>query len=402
MSPVPSVEVTVLPDDCDSYGHVNQAAFLRLFERARWEALDRGPGADVFERHDVWPAARTATVTYHSPAHPGDRLRFDTTLTHVGETSFTLHQVARQSADRTLVAEIETVFVCIDRKGASTPVPEAIRAFYGTRPSLRSGVQHMMVRDLPTPVDVQGDGAPVLFIHGFPLDRTMWRRLISPMTGWKRVAPDLRGFGMNDAPLDPPTIGAYAEDTVDLLDGLRQERAVICGFSMGGYVALELVRRFPERVRALILANTRAAPDSSAAQTARLDMVRQVERDGVDVLVRAMLPQLLAPGSLTAQPQVVEHTRTMIRSASVPGAVAALHAMKDRADSTSLLGEIQVPTLVIAGREDAIVPVTEARQMADAIPGAQFTAIPEAGHLTPLEQPISMGRVVREFLDALS
>ncbi len=401
MSPIPSIQVTVLPDDCDSYGHVNQAAFLRMFERVRWEGLQAGPGTDVFERHGSWPAARKATIEYHGQARPGDSLRIDTTLTQVGRTSFTLHQVARKIKTRALVAEVHTVFVCIDQDGDPVLVPDEVREFYGTRPSVHGGVRHMMVRDLPTPVDVQGDGPPILFIHGFPLDRTMWRRLTSPLTGWKRIAPDLRGFGMNEAPPDPPTVAAYVDDLVDLLNQMSQERAVICGLSMGGYIAFDLVRRFPERVRALILANTRAASDDDVARQGRDAMARLVENDGLDALVGVLLPKMLASDSYSTQPQVVDHVRTMIKSASIPGVVAALTAMRDRPDSTALLSDIQVPTLVVSGREDAIIPASESKQMAEAIPGAHYTVIPDAGHLTPVEQPIATGRVVGEFLEAL-
>jgi pimeloyl-ACP methyl ester carboxylesterase len=258
------------------------------------------------------------------------------------------------------------------------------------------------VRDLPTPVDVQGDGPPILFIHGFPLDRTMWRRLMSSMTGWKRIAPDLRGFGMNEAPPDPPTIAAYVDDLVDLLNQMGHERAVICGLSMGGYIAFDLVRRFPGRVRALVLANTRAASDDDAARQGRNAMARLVENDGLEALAGVLLPKMLAPDLQSTQPQVVDLVRKMINSASIPGVVAALVAMRDRPDSAALLSDIQVPTLVVSGREDAIIPASESKHMAEAIPGAHYTVIPDAGHLTPVEQPIATGRVVGEFLEALA
>ena len=119
-------------------------------------------------------------------------------------------------------------------------------------------------------------------------------------------------------------------------------------------------------------------------------------------LVGVQLPKLLSPASYATQPQVVEHVRTMIKSASIPGVVAALTAMRDRPDSTGLLSQIQVPTLVVSGREDAIVSAAESKSMAEAIPGAHYTVIPDAGHLTPVEQPIAMGRVVGEFLEAVA
>lgn len=403
MSPVPSVEIPAYPDDCDSFGHVNQASFLRMFERARWEGLVRGPGIHVFTRHNAWPVVRKATVEYYAPALPGDVLRFDTTLTHHGRTSFSLNQTARRDVDGTLVAEADFVFVCVDPDNNPTPVPDEIRTFFGTRPSVRPGaLRHLVVRGIATAVDVQGDGPAILFVHGFPLDRTMWRHLIAPLTGWRRIAPDLRGMGLSDTPSGGYTMGEYADDLASLLDMLAVDEAVVCGLSMGGYVAFELVRRHPEKIRALILANTRAEPDSPEGKASRDDMIRLVERDGSAAIADLLIPKLLAPSSLSAMPQVVEHLRTMIAGSPPAGIIGALEAMRDRADSTPLLEDITVPTLVVAGQEDRLIPTEYSRSLSDVIPGAQFTIIPEAGHLTPMEQPIATSRVVGEFLESIS
>jgi YbgC/YbaW family acyl-CoA thioester hydrolase len=129
LSPFPAVELLVYPDDCDSFGHVNQATFLRLFEHARWQAVASGPGLDIFTRSDAWPAVRKTTIEYHAGAFPGDRLWFDTEKTHVGRTSFSMHQTARRKSDDTLVAEAEFVFVCVKRDGTPTPVPGEIARF---------------------------------------------------------------------------------------------------------------------------------------------------------------------------------------------------------------------------------------------------------------------------------
>ncbi|MFC1639836.1 acyl-CoA thioesterase [Gemmatimonadota bacterium] len=129
MSPVPPIELLVYPDDCDSFGHVNQATFLRLFEQARWQAVAKGRGIDIFSRSDAWPAVRKTTIEYHAGAFPGDRLRFDTEQTHLGQTSFSMQQTARRVSDNTLVAIAEFVFVCVKRDGTPTPVPEEIAGF---------------------------------------------------------------------------------------------------------------------------------------------------------------------------------------------------------------------------------------------------------------------------------
>ena len=272
---------------------------------------------------------------------------------------------------------------------------------FDERPSVRAGdTQHLAVRGLALALDVQGDGHPILFIHGFPFDRTMWRQLMATLTGWRRIAPDLRGLGMSDVP-ESYSMAEYADDLAALLDALHVPQAVVCGLSMGGYVAFELIRRHPAKVRALILAATRAEADDEAGKRRRGDLIALVEREGPAALADVLMPQLLAPANLTAMPHVVQHLRTMIAGSPVKGVVGALRAMRDRADATPLLGKIQVPALVIAGRDDQLIPPAVSRQLADAIPGAQFTLIPDAGHLCPLEQPVATSRVIAEFLEAI-
>lgn len=402
MSPVPSVRIPVFPDDCDAYGHVNNAAFLRLFERARWDTLRAGPGVDVFQRNGVAPVVRKATLEFNAPAYPGEVLRFETTLVHLGKTSFSLHQTARHDANGALVAEADIVFVCVDQQGRPKDVPVEIRQHLGTRPSVRPGaLQHYPVRGMALAADVQGDGPPVLFVHGFPLDRTMWRHLIATLTGWRRIAPDLRGCGLSDVPDDGYAMREYADDMAALLDVLDVGSAVVCGLSMGGYVAFEMFKRHPGKVRALVLANTRAEADTPEARKNRNELIRLVERGGSEAIVDRLIPKLFAPSSLSAMPQVVEHVRTMIASSPRRGVVGALQAMRDRDDQTALLPDVDVPALVIAGREDQLIASSRSRALAAAVPGAQFTMIPEAGHLTPMEQPIATSRVIAEFLEAL-
>ncbi len=400
---LPVTQICVSPTDCDALGHVGQRQFVALFDRALWETLGKGPGVDVFTRHGLWPVVRRMSAEFHSAAPAGSILEFSTTLTQLGRTSLTLQQTARMHGGQALVAEAETVWVCLSGDGTPAPVPDEIRSFLGARPSVRAGTfQHLIVNDVATAVDVQGDGMAVLFVHGFPLDRTVWRHVIAPLTGRRRIAPDLRGLGLSDAPASGYSIPQYADDMVSLLDLLGAASCVVCGLSMGGYVALDMVRRYPERIAGLILVNSRAEGDGPAARDARDEMIRMVEQEGTGALADLLAPKLLAPESQAAMPTVVERVRTMIESAPPAGVIGALRAMKDRPDATDVLGRIAVPTLVIAGREDQLIPVDYARSMATAIPGAQFTLIPGAGHLVPMEQPVPTSRVIGEFLDALA
>ena len=258
--------------------------------------------------------------------------------------------------------------------------------------------RRIAVGGLSFAVDVLGDGPAVLFVHGFPLDRTMWRETMALLTGRQLIAPDLRGLGLSDAPEGGYSISTYADDLVALLDALGVDAAVVCGLSMGGYVAFDLVRRHRDRLRGLILVNTRANADGEDAKRTRDDMIQLVQQRGTSALVEWWLPKLV---SMATTPRVVEHLRAMISRSPPAGVVGALMAMKERRDATAGLAEIDVPTLVIAGREDQLISLDCARTMAGQIPGAQFTSIAAAGHLTPLDQPKSTGRVIGEFLEAL-
>jgi len=398
---LPTVDLTVYPFECDAFGHLNEASFLALFERARWDALAKGPGMDLFKRNQVWPAVRKATVEYRAGAFPGDVLSIETVLTDRGTTSFTMQHVAKRTRDGTLIAEATLVFVCIDRAGRPTPIPDEVaRALGGPRGTARDPLR-VSAGGADLAVEVRGEGAPILFIHGFPFDRTMWRHQLAGLSRWKRIAPDLRGAGASSAPADGYSVARYADDLVQVLDTLELERAVVCGLSLGGYILFELLRRHAGRVRAAVFCNTKATADSAEARRGRDEMAALAEREGAAAIAERLLPQLLAPATVAAQPDVVAHVREMIHRTPIPGLVGALHALRDRPDSTPLLGSIGVPTLVIAGEDDKITPADGMRVMAQAIPGAQFAVIPAAGHLSPLEQPLATSRIVADFLDGL-
>lgn len=397
------VEFTVYPDDCDAFGHLHQASFLVLFERARWDALVRGPGMDVFTRHDVWPAVRKTIIEYHRQALPGDRLQFDIELVTSGRTSFQMRQTARAAGDGGIVATTDSVFVCVGKDDRPAPVPPEVARYFTARPSRGTGVaQHLNVSDLAMTVEVNGDGPAVLMVHGFPLDRTMWKSVSSTLTGWRRIIPDLRGCGLTEVPESGYSIATYADDMVALLDTLHVDRAVVCGHSMGGYIAFDLLERYPDRVRGLILVSTRATADDADGKARRDAMITRVRRDGTGFLAKEMTEKLLAPTSLQTMPDVVTQVRGVIANSQPDGVVGALSAMRDRNDVRSTLANIAVPTLVVAGSDDQLIPLPVTKFMADAIPDAHFSVIPAAGHMAPTEQPVNTSRVIKEFLEALS
>jgi 3-oxoadipate enol-lactonase len=403
VTPFATVELTVYPYECDAFGHLNQAALLTLLERARWEALGRGPGMDLFERNGVWPAVRKTVIEYRTAAFGRDVVRVETTVAGRGTTSMTLRHVVRRVSDDALVAEAEMVFVCIDRLGRATPIPDEIARFLGPRPPGAHEPIRVPAGDGEIAVEVRGEGMPVLFVHGFPFDRTMWRHQLAALSRVRRIVPDLRGVGGSGAPAaaDGYSMGRYADDLVAVLDALGVREAVLCGLSMGGYVIFELLRRHPERVRAMILADTKADADTADAKRGRDELAALAERDGQDAVVERLLPRLLAPTTHATQPEVVIQVREMARRWSVPGLVGALRALRDRPDSSETLRGVRLPTLVLVGSDDQIAPPAAARRMAELILDAQCHVIPAAGHLAPLEQPLATSRLLVDFLSGL-
>lgn len=400
---MPPILLTVYPDECDAFGHLNQASFLSLFERARWETLRAGPGMDIFDRAGAWPAVRRTVIEYHASAYPGDVLRFEQELTHVGRTSFTMRQVAHRSSDDALVATAEFVFVCVSRSGRPVPVPREFNDFMSARRRDGDDLQRLAVNGVSLTVEVRGDGPAVLFIHGYPFDHTIWTHQIAALEGWCRIAPDLRGMGQSDAPDLGYSMETYAADLADLLDLLGAREVVLVGLSMGGYIAFEFLRRWRSRVRALVLMDTRAEADTPEARMSRDAAAATAREQGAGAIAEAMLPKVLGASTLDGAPATVERLRAMMAATPVPGIVGALGAMRDRPDSTSLLPElVGLPTLVIVGDEDEVTPPAQAKAMAEAIPGASLVVVRSAGHVPPVERPAETTDALLGFLAGLA
>jgi YbgC/YbaW family acyl-CoA thioester hydrolase len=398
---LPEIDLVVYPDECDAFGHLNQAAFLSLFERARWEMLLRGPGMDVFTRAGAWPALRKTVIDYRAAAFPGDVLRFSQALTHHGRTSFTMRQTARRLRDDTLIASADFIFVCIDREGRPIPVPEPFSDYMHAPPHSEEDLTRMMIHGVHLAVEVRGEGPAILFVHGYPMDRTIWRAQLESLSGYQRIAPDLRGMGRSDAPDLGYSMNIYAADLHALLDALGINEVVLCGLSMGGYIAFEFLRHWRNRVRGLVLMDTRAEADSLEGRKARDVSAALARERGATAIADIMVPKILAPVTQERR-DIVERVHAMIASAPVAGIAGALAAMRDREGSEALLETLaDLPTLVIVGQDDTLTPPDAARLMAEAIPGARLAVIPEAGHLPPVERPEETTRHLRDFLDSL-
>jgi 3-oxoadipate enol-lactonase len=397
----PEIDLTVYPDECDAFGHLNQANFLALFERARWEVLARGPGMDYWTRQGMWPVVRKATVEYHAQTFPGDVIRFSTVMVHLGRTSFTLRQTARRLRDDALLATAELLFVCVDGEGRSTPVPESFTQIMADRPGTGS-LRRIAVNGVNLAVEVRGQGPAVLFIHGYPLDHTIWEAQLAELEGWTRIAPDLRGMGQSDAPDLGYSMATYADDLLAMLTTLGLERAVLCGLSMGGYVAFEILRRAPERVLGLVLMDTQAEPDTADGRKGRDAAMAQAREGGAEAVAEAMLPRMLSRAAPAQNPALVRRVRELMSRTPVAGMLGALAALKERPDSFPLLQSLTgIPTLVVVGDEDQLTPPERAQAMVEAIEGARLAEVPGAGHLTPMEQPETTNRVLGEFLAGL-
>jgi pimeloyl-ACP methyl ester carboxylesterase len=244
-----------------------------------------------------------------------------------------------------------------------------------------------------------GQGDPVLFVHAFPLNRRMWAPQVEALADrWRCLTVDLRGFGESDAPAGPYPLDLLASDLAGVLDAHGLARVTLVGLSMGGYIAFAFWRRYAARLRALVLADTRATPDTDAARAARLELASRAEAEGLAPVADAQLPRLLSAG---ASPELRQWTRDMIDEATPQGVAGALRGMAARPDSSDLLAGITCPTLVLAGAADVVTPAEEMRAMAARLPDATFTELPGVGHLANLEAAEAFNAALRSFLGGL-
>ncbi len=238
----------------------------------------------------------------------------------------------------------------------------------------------------------------LLLVHAFPVGMRMWEPVSIP-DGWRAVAPALPGFdGADPAPPASTQIEDYAQTILDFMNHLRLDSAVIGGLSMGGYVAFALWRLARLRWRALVLADTRAAADSEQARTAREKMLQTLDAKGTRGVAEEMLPKLLGQTTRARRPQLVDHVRRLIERQTTEGVRGAIVRLRDRPDSASLLPEVAIPVLLMVGEEDEVTPPGEADYMHAQLEDAQVVRIPEAGHLSCLENPTAFNATLDVFL----
>ena len=244
-----------------------------------------------------------------------------------------------------------------------------------------------------------GAGRPVVLIHGYPFNRSLWNEQIAALSSAFRViAPDLRGFGESEASDEPATMNRMAQDIALLLDHLEIPRATLGSLSMGGYVTFAFYKQFASRVRALILADTRAQADTEEAKQTRAQQAEKALAEGMNGIADAMLPKLLTPETVSKRPEIVKRVRDMMLKTKPEGAAGALRGMAERDDQTSLLSKITVPALILVGAEDAITPVADSEKMHEAIKGSRLVVLENAGHVSNIERTEKFNEALLDFL----
>ena len=257
----------------------------------------------------------------------------------------------------------------------------------------------VQVNDFQMAYTDEGAGRPVVLIHGYPFNRSLWNEQIAELSrSYRVIAPDLRGFGESDSSDGPATMNRMAQDVALLLDHLEVPRATLGALSMGGYVTLAFYKQFASRVRALILADTRSTPDTEEAKQGRAQQAEKALAEGMAGIADAMLPKLLTPETVSKRPEVVKRVRDMMLKTKPEGAAAALRGMAERDDQTSLLSKITVPTLILVGAEDAITPVADSEKMHEGVAGSRLVVLENAGHVSNLERTEKFNEALLDFL----
>lgn len=258
-----------------------------------------------------------------------------------------------------------------------------------------------LVGDTEIAYDDVGSGLPVVFLHAFPLNRTMWDPQVTALVGESRcIAIDYRGLGESKGG-EPYSMDRYADDVAGVLDTLQIARAVVIGLSMGGYVAFALWRRHRDRVRALVLADTRATADTPETIARRRELIEIARAQGSTAVANAQITGLVGKTTREKRPDIYDAMHRMIAQAPVAGIIGATEALMSRPDSTETCATIDVPTLVVVGDEDVLTPPRDAARLADAIRGSRLEVLQGAGHLSNVERPAAFNTVVSEFLASL-
>jgi len=262
--------------------------------------------------------------------------------------------------------------------------------------------QQLHSDDAEISYDTQGEGTPLVLLHPFPSNHEFWNP-IEPQLGarYRLFLPDLRCHGASQSGNGPATMQKHAADLLRILDTEHIQRACLAGVSIGGYILFEFWRQHRERMQALILCDTRAQADTEEGRQTRLKAAEEVERSGPDGYIESMIPKLLGETTRRNRPDRVSEARRMMGRMASAGISSALRGMAARPDSVPTLKTINIPTLIMVGKEDTLTPVPDAELMHREIRGSELAVVPAAGHYMPFEQPEAAVQIMRGFLDKI-
>jgi pimeloyl-ACP methyl ester carboxylesterase len=262
---------------------------------------------------------------------------------------------------------------------------------------------HLQIDDVQLAYDSTGQGSPIIFVHGYPFNRSLWSDQVDALSDRYRVITvDLRGFGESSSSDSPATMSRMAQDISRLLDKLEISQATFAGLSMGGYVLLAFYKQFANRVSALVLADTRASADNEEGKKVRAQQAETILAEGMAGTADAMLQKLLTPETVAKRAEIVKRVRDMMVKTKPEGAAAALMGMAGRDDQTDLLSQIHCPTLILVGRTDPITPVADSELMHHKIKNSKLIVIENAAHVSNIEQVDIFNSELKKFLAELN
>ncbi len=249
-----------------------------------------------------------------------------------------------------------------------------------------------------------GEGIiPIIFLHGYPFDKTMWQGQLDFLKASYRLIPcDIRGFGKSTDEESSLSIDLFADDLIAFMDELSIDKAIICGLSMGGFIALNAMKRFPDRFEALILCDTQCIADTTEVKEKRYKTINEIEADGVTNFNEGFIKSVFHKDSITNKKELVEQLKHVVFANSEQVIIQGLIALAERTETCSTLNEITIPTLIICCREDEVTPLAQSELMNKAIEGSVLHVIDNAGHVSNLEQPDEFNKHLHDFLATLS
>lgn len=252
--------------------------------------------------------------------------------------------------------------------------------------------------------DDVGDGSiPIIFLHGYPFDKTMWKGQLDFLkSSYRAIAIDIRGFGKSTDEESTLSIDMFGNDLIQFMDKLNIDKAIICGLSMGGYIALNLIKRFPSHFEALILCDTQCIADTAEGKEKRYKTIEEIEAEGVTNFNEGFIKKVFHKDSIKNKTKLVEQLRNVVFSNSKNSITKGYAALAEHLETCSSLSKISIPTLIICGREDQVTPLAQSQFMNKNIKGSILHIIENAGHVSNLEQPIEFNKYLGEFLTDLS